>query len=309
MQKRKITKRKDSPAVEFGRRLKDILREAGIRQAELAEHLGITSSAVSQMLSGKIAPTQKRLDRIMEFVSISPAAAADLSAMISGGAGSDDASRSEFNIRFFKLRCRSGLSLQQLSNRLGIYFTRLRRFEADPYVIPTSEELMLLSDVFGCDPDYLMIGSGITPGSGILHVADGGSCSRLLPLLRLKDLARYAPGMNVRQFGDEHCRDWVVMPVTVPGSNPIVVEAPAENFGIAFPGNCRLMLDEAELGYNFSCWLHVDRDGNFLLCDRRSGAMLGAAAGDKPEEVWKLPVLELVLLPYLRVSGFSETGV
>ena len=57
----------------FGERIRMYLVTNKIRQQELARRLSVSSSAVSQMLTGKIVPSMQQLDKICEVFSRAPA--------------------------------------------------------------------------------------------------------------------------------------------------------------------------------------------------------------------------------------------
>ena len=53
---------------QFVRSLRGMLRNSGMTRGELIAHLGISASAMSQMLKGELLPTASRLDKIIEFL-------------------------------------------------------------------------------------------------------------------------------------------------------------------------------------------------------------------------------------------------
>ena len=67
----------------FGKLIKDYLRNADIRQKDLAVRLGVSAAAVSQIMHGKIVPNQKQLDVICEMISLDRAQAFELNSMLS----------------------------------------------------------------------------------------------------------------------------------------------------------------------------------------------------------------------------------
>ena len=54
----------------FGKLIKDYLRNADIRQKDLAVRLDVSAAAVSQMIHGKIVPNQKQLDTMCLSLSL-----------------------------------------------------------------------------------------------------------------------------------------------------------------------------------------------------------------------------------------------
>lgn len=68
----------------FGKLIRDYLRNAEIRQNDLAARLKVSGSAVSQMLHGKIVPNQQQLATICELLMLDRAQAFELQSMLSG---------------------------------------------------------------------------------------------------------------------------------------------------------------------------------------------------------------------------------
>lgn len=68
----------------FGKLIRDYLRNAEIRQNDLAAKLKVSGSAVSQMLHGKIVPNQQQLATICELLMLDRAQAFELQSMLSG---------------------------------------------------------------------------------------------------------------------------------------------------------------------------------------------------------------------------------
>ena len=58
---------------DFCRRLKEGLDIRGMKPVDLAERLGTSRGAISQYLSGKIAPRQDKLYQISQILNCSPA--------------------------------------------------------------------------------------------------------------------------------------------------------------------------------------------------------------------------------------------
>ena len=54
--------------LKLGKLIKSGLQAAGLRQLDLAQHLQVSTSAVSQMLNGKTAPAAVHLDKIFQLL-------------------------------------------------------------------------------------------------------------------------------------------------------------------------------------------------------------------------------------------------
>ncbi|UKI30417.1 MAG: helix-turn-helix domain-containing protein [Lentisphaeria bacterium] len=86
------------------------MRNADIRQKDLAVRLDVSAAAVSQMIHGKIVPNQKQLDLICEMLSLDRARAFELNSMLSRIRTGAENMLSPFNQLVFALRCQRGLS-------------------------------------------------------------------------------------------------------------------------------------------------------------------------------------------------------
>ena len=59
---------KTSLKQQFLRLLRDVMRRNGVRQAEVARRLGMSASAISQVMNGVLLPSQRRLDQLFEIL-------------------------------------------------------------------------------------------------------------------------------------------------------------------------------------------------------------------------------------------------
>ena len=66
----------------FGKLIQDYLRNAKIRQGDLAARLQISGAAVSQMIHGKIVPNQPQLNVICELLQLDRAQVFELQSML-----------------------------------------------------------------------------------------------------------------------------------------------------------------------------------------------------------------------------------
>ena len=126
--------------IKFGKLIKDYLRNADIRQKDLAVRLDISAAAVSQIIHGKIVPNQKQLDTICEMISLDRTRAFELNSLLSRIRTGAENMLSPFNQLMFALRCQRGLSLRQLSNLSGVPASHLKVFETCFEAIPTLDE-------------------------------------------------------------------------------------------------------------------------------------------------------------------------
>ena len=133
--------------LQLGRLIKNGLRAAGLKQLDLAQHLQISASAVSQMLNGKTAPAAVHFDKIFHLLNCRRNQVfimCDLIARIRSGMYE---LRSPVNEFIKSARKEHRLSLVKLSDLTGISVTKLRTLETCSTVAPSNEQIMVLAKV------------------------------------------------------------------------------------------------------------------------------------------------------------------
>ena len=133
--------------VKLGKLIKSGLQAAGLRQLDLAQHLQISTSAVSQMLNGKTAPAAIHLDKIFQLLNCSRNQVfimRDLLARIRSGMHE---LRSPVNEFIRNARKEHHLSLAKLSALSNIPVAELRILETCSTVAPSNEQVMALAGV------------------------------------------------------------------------------------------------------------------------------------------------------------------
>lgn len=137
--------------LKLGKLIKSGLQAAGLRQLDLAQHLQISTSAVSQMLNGKTAPAATHLDKIFQLLNCSRNQVfimRDLLARIRSGMHE---LRSPVNEFLRNARKERGLSLARLASLSSIPVAELRILETCSTVMPSNEQIMPLAEVLGFD--------------------------------------------------------------------------------------------------------------------------------------------------------------
>lgn len=138
--------------LKLGKLIKSGLQAAGLRQLDLAQHLQVSTSAVSQMLNGKTAPAAVHLDKIFQLLNCSRNQAfimRDLLARIRSGMHE---LRSPVNEFIKSTRKQHGLSLSRLSALTKIPVGELRILETCSTVIPSGEQIARLAEVLEFAP-------------------------------------------------------------------------------------------------------------------------------------------------------------
>lgn len=139
--------------LKLGKLIKSGLQAAGLRQLDLAQHLQISTSAVSQMLNGKTAPAAVHLDKIFQLLNCSRNQVfimRDLLARIRSGMHE---LRSPVNEFIRSSRKERGLSMSKLAELSGIPVAELRMLETCSTVVPSDEQLMTLAKILELKDD------------------------------------------------------------------------------------------------------------------------------------------------------------
>jgi len=280
---------------QFERLLRDVVNAGGATRSALMEHLGLSASAVSQMLNGDILPTLKRLDQLIEFLHPDPDDAEKLETMLLWLRAGSDRCPSEFNRRLFMARCRNALSIDKLAMASAIPASRLRRLERTVYAEPTADEVAALSMILGQPlKDGVFVAESDAP---LPEVAE--SPTLMLPRISVECLAEYSAKMDFLNFVADNGRGFLAFHL-LPAEAAAVVIAPADEFGVALPGKLELILG-------------TGRPKGFMrldLCGRSSGAGFfmdgepafagGGLFTPRPGKVraaWRLPVLQANHIP------------
>lgn len=135
--------------------LKKHIKAAKARQLDIAGVLGISASAVSQMLSGSITPKLQQLDAIMQFLQLDRNAAAELRDCLARIRSGDQELRSPLNDFIKSARTRCGLTIEKLSQISGIPIETLNMLENKLNVQPTPYESVRLASIFNCNVSEL----------------------------------------------------------------------------------------------------------------------------------------------------------
>ena len=150
------------------------LKKNKMKQVDMARILGITPPAVSQMLAGKIMPSQQGFTLIAEHLRLPSDEYERLQMILFGIRAGMPHMLSSLNCRLRALRCKYGFTPKELQNLSGISESRLSQLENHPDAVPTREESEALSAIFKeaigeSDPEY----PSAANGSGIIECREG----------------------------------------------------------------------------------------------------------------------------------------
>ena len=298
--------------IKFGAVLKEYLQAAGKPQKEMAELLGISGAAVSQVLHGKNTFNQKQLDAVIEWLHLNRSQSSQLTAILTQIRSGETQIRSPFNKMFFALRCEHKFSVPTLAEKTGLSYARILQLEKDHKATPLYDEAVRLAQHLGCRAVELLSASeynfddlGISPDrdavTGGVAENTGTSQASAIPLLPLDVLKTYKPDADLLEFGCLKGNKVILYKNEHANIPVIAVECSAQKLALNFPGTVRLLLgSNRPEDYNFFN-LCFTQSGNFGLL-QKSGrrTQVFRTAGitrELSEIVWSLPVLELKMLP------------
>ncbi len=290
--------------LKFGRLLGNYLKNVGIRQNDLADRLGVSGSAVSQIIHGKIVPSRRQLDLMCEMLQLDRIQIFELVSLLSKIRTGAETLVSPFNEMVFALRCQRGLTRQQLSNLSGVSSSHIEVFETCFDAVPTEEEAERIAPILGCSAATLLQKAGVggfsaaaAPELEAGESKGGYRAERRIPLLDLCDLDSYDGTSPVMEFASRHAVRGVEAPgLMVP--ELFAVQASGRELALGLPGMLMLVLaPERPEGFR-KLDLCRGADGRYLLCEPRRGGgekefRLAGTRRGIGEVLWRIPVLEL----------------
>jgi len=198
--------------LKLGKLIKSGLQAAGLRQLDLAQHLQVSTSAVSQMLNGKTAPAAVHLDKIFQLLNCSRNQVfimRDLLARIRSGMHE---LRSPINEFIRASRKESGLSMAKLANLSEIPVAELRILETCSTVVPSNDQIMSLAKILEFEEgdihqllnDLPLHGSD-SMGEGVEEQsASYGNVSKFpaqIPVISIENMLKFNPALeDIKNF-------------------------------------------------------------------------------------------------------------
>lgn len=282
---------------QFVRLLREVLNDSGMTRGELIAHLGISASAMSQMLKGELLPTVARLDQIIETLHPSVENAEKLQNMVLWLRSGATREHSDFNRRLFMARCQSSLTIDQLAMASAIPAGRLRRLESTAYAVPTPDEAATLSGIFGLPLEAGILVAGASGQGAPQKVAE--SLNVVLPKITVDALSAYPAKADLLKYVEANSIGFLAFHL-LPAEAVAVVCAPAKRFGVALPGMLELVLGNARPRGFMRLELCREARGNGLFMDGDAdfyGNVLSQGDVGKKKAAWRLPVLQVNHIP------------
>ncbi len=297
--------------LKLGKMIKDYLRSAELRQADLAERLSLSGSAVSQMIHGKIVPNQQQLEKLCEMLSLDRPKAFELYSLLSRIRTGASEMLSPFNRLMFSLRSQRGLSQRQLSNLSGISMSHIQMFETCFDAVLTLDEARQIAPILGCSPEALLQSAGIggfteeIPGYPAEEVCENTvaynpGTVRQVPQLSLFDLKEYTGTVAIHEFAAEHAGRTIELD-SLHYENVVAVHIAGRDLSLGLPGSIQLLVAaERPAGFR-EIDLCCGETGKYSLQEYKNGKhrefrLAGTRRVGEPV-VWSIPVLELTFRP------------
>lgn len=278
---------------QFLRLLREVMRRSGMQRKELMCRLGISASAMSQIFSGAMLPSQKRLDQLCEILHPALEEAESLQSMLYWLRSGRNRMPSDANRRLFMLRCRSGLTIRELAERSSISEARLRRLENSGGSRLSDDEIARLLPILECSAEDLNIDAAYG-GAVSLPATAAEEDTVSLPRLELCDLEEYSEAEHIGNFAFDHARDFVERGL-LSASATAVVCAEADELKAVVPGHFALTLGDRRPEEFLELELCRGEKGGFFV--RGIGAGIFGAPPENEEVRWALPILELCYIP------------
>lgn len=197
-------KKQNIPTNRLRERFSELLRHqrkvSKIPQCKIAEKLGISASAVCQIMRGYTMPRLAHFNQLCEILSIPREVATELRSMRNQIRAGDSEMPSRFNRTLRSFREQRGLSLVQLSKLLEINLNDLKIFEECPEAIPTVSECQRLAEILECDQADLMFAAGLGIGPQLEYAAGGTySSTAESPAKVAEAAAEYRPEVSFEE--------------------------------------------------------------------------------------------------------------
>lgn len=204
-------------AREFGERLRQLRKEAGLSQSQLAGKVGINFTYLSKIESGaKPPPMEKVILRLAEvldtdsdeLIALAGKVPSDIIEMLHGQANlkslragnfsdvRDTNEKESFNTKLIELRKRAHLSQKELADKVGVSKSYLCKVEKGVQASPSKSFILKLAEVLNTDKDELMVLAGKIPADIGQILED----KEALQILRSQRIKRGA-GVTVKKTG------------------------------------------------------------------------------------------------------------
>ena len=295
--------------LKFGKHLTACARKSARRQHDIAQTLGISDSAVSQMLHGKLLPKQSQLETICRMLEVTEEEKHELFQMLANIRNGGEVLESPFNRMLRQTREACNMDLETLSLRTAIETSRLRILEESHDVIPSAAELEILALHLQRPVEDLMLAAGIPPRKNAdsereVHdvCAPYHAHNPLSPQLSLVLMNQYLPTEDLLTFAMRHAETQTSFGSDLPFP-AVVVAAKCKELQLNLSGKILLVLSPVPLKNTPEIELIRERTSSFSLRIRQKGRWVKfqlpqTEMGEKaPAAIWSFPVAMMLLSP------------
>lgn len=258
------------------------LKSGGKKQTDLARYLGVTQSAVSQMINGKTAPAMTQLEKICRFAGCDKITSYRLKSLLVKIKTGADNPRSIFNENLRKYRQRLELSVNELAELTKIDVEELVAMEELGNAMPTEKQLTLLAAALNvrkyvlCPPEFVKVSDGYGAKENFSEhysVAENAAISQynkenfLLPVIKLSDITAYDPAIEpLRNFAANYARRQIVTDFK-PRDGYFVMEISENTFAPFLPLNSLLIVAGGEFSHPGNLVIaKIRKGGNITIC-------------------------------------------
>ena len=223
----------------FSQLLRHELVRNRCRQNVMAEKLGITPSAVSQMLQGKIVPSIKQLDVFCEMLGLDRQRVFELRCMLSRIRCGGEEMPSPLGELIVNLRRERGMSPAELAFAASLSEKMVTLLETTPDVTPDAADLKKIAAALDIQPEQLYNAAGLDRR---VHGSTGAPIRGLDALILREPTAKYSPkpktaSMQLKKFWQK---------LTAVGAD-VYGEGIAATTGIAQGKACEIIAKGSEL--------------------------------------------------------------
>ncbi len=310
--------RHEAAQVIFQENIKKYLKRAKLKQLYLATLLGVTSSAVCQMLKCRIIMSRNQLQTVCKGLKLSMDETLELQTLLANIRNGTSDLRSPFNKLMKTYRRENNLQIAQLSQMTGISRIRLKSFENDFNAVFTEEDAEKLAKVYDCSADFLMkkynfINTAIVEytneelrNNPILEVADKPIVHynelRQVHLAALADFSNYSNNVDLFVFGEIRSTESIRYEIE---KNVVGITAKSSELDLPVNGDIIMFVtDRKPMIYVCRLFLCMNADRKYVILQKKEeGEEYYDMAGNVYMEKlrWSLGIVEMKLVPKLLV--------
>lgn len=293
---------------QFGSRLRQYLKRSKIKQAVLAENVGVSPSAISQMLKGIMLPSQERFNAIISMLRLNTDESMELQSLLLNVRSGVSGMQSDWNRQLFNMRCYHGVTQSGLAELTGIPLRRIRELERFGGAFPSEDEKQrlekLLTEARGGAVTGEKTASSENAGMIFAEPAFPTAGEKAVMCISAAIMAEMKPGMTLDEFLCHQCGRVVACDSAPEWKSVAAVEGFAEEFESGIDEKLRLLVVEPEEFPDARLYLCRGTNGKlYLEGSGNISKMLNLPSSGRRKANWRLAVAEFAWLPGKVFSG------